>query len=363
VTTVKTRPSSDAKLDMEPSRYRTEPGYTKRDLDDLDTLNRTQGLTKQLTNDFDFTLALEWGEAWSKAREGTTSRYRLIKDGVVIGLFQGLVRRNYFYSYMTAGATSGHGLAIVTDDLKRDSAIFLKDILMKESALSNFSIFAQCPIELPRLTAQQKYTFYIDLTKPLEQITGSMDKSARWAIRKARNNQVRVEVSESKDELRDAYEMVSAVSRRRDFLIPRFTWIAGIRDEFGESADCVAVLASFNGELVSAAYFLGYKGKINWLFSGSTPMGYKMQAGSLVQLKLIEWAKSSGYRVYDMGGTDPNDPQKAGIHAFKSGFGGGLASYFLVEKKTWLHPTALKLYTMYRKLDEYTNRLRRTQTP
>jgi hypothetical protein len=362
VTAVKTRPSSDARPDTQTSRYRTELGYTKRDLDYLDSLHRTQGLTKQPANEPDFPLALEWGEAWSKAREGTFSRYRLVKDGGVIGLFQGLVRRNYFYSYMTAGATSGYGLAIVTDDLERDSAIFLKDILMKQNALSNFSIFAKCPIKLPGLTIKQKYTFYIDLTKPLEQITDSMDKSTRWAIRKARNNQVRVEISAGRDALRDAYEMVSAVSRRRDFLIPRFTWIATVRGEFGESADCVAVLASFNGELVSAAYFLGYKGKINWLFSGSTPTGYKMQAGSLVQMKIIEWAKSSGYKVYDMGGTDLYDPQKAGIHAFKSGFGGSLASNFLVEKKTWLHPTALKLYAIYRKFDGYKNRLKRTQT-
>jgi lipid II:glycine glycyltransferase (peptidoglycan interpeptide bridge formation enzyme) len=252
---------------------------------------------------------------------------------------------------MTAGNMSGNGLAIVTDDLNKHSEIFLREILTREKRLSNYSIFSRCAPALPGVIVKQNHTFHLDLTKPLEETLLSMRKSTRWAIRKAQKNDVEIDVLNSMRALRETYAITAAGSRREGFLIPRLKWLENIHHQFSNCGDSVSVLASYKGDLVSAAYFLGYDGKINWMLGGSTSAGNEIQAGSLVQMKIIEWAKALGYRVYDMGGTVPDDSAYGGIHYFKSGFGGRLVSNVVLERKTLFKPLVLKLYTVYRRME------------
>jgi hypothetical protein len=53
-------------------------------------------------------------------------------------------------------------------------------------------------------------------------------------------------------------------------------------------------------------------------------------------MRIIEWGKDHGHVVYDMGGTDPSDG--AGVHTFKSGFGGKLTSNIHIERNAWHLP-------------------------
>jgi lipid II:glycine glycyltransferase (peptidoglycan interpeptide bridge formation enzyme) len=177
-----------------------------------------------------------------------------------------------------------------------------------------------------------------------------MRKNTRWAIEKAQKNHVNIDVLHSTRALRQTYELVAANSRQKGFLIPSLKWLENIHDQFSNCGDSVSVLASSEGNLLSAAYFLGYDGKINWIMAGSTSAGNRKQAGSLVQMRIIEWAKTLGYGIYDMGGTDPSKPIYAGIHAFKSGFGGELVSNVRLTKKSLFQPLVVKLYTIYRRL-------------
>lgn len=327
--------------------YTIENGYDKKHLETFMVPWHAQEASRERYRKFDFTLTTEWGDAWSDAGEGSTCKYRLVRDGRVTGVFQGLIRSKYFYSYMRAGSTSGNGLAIVTDDPERDSGIFLREILCREKRLSDYSIYAECAPLLAGVTVKPHHTFHIDLTKSLEEIFLSMHKNTRRDIRKARKRHVEVEVSRSTIALKETYALTASVSVEKGFLLPRLKWLECIHKQFSNCGDSISVLASCNGQLVSAGYFLGYDRKMNWIIGGSTSTGYKTDAGTLVQAKIIEWAKAIGYTVYDMGGTNPSDPTYAGIHAFKSNFGGKLVSNDLLRKKTLVGPLVSKLYTSY----------------
>lgn len=331
------------------SSYTVEANYDRKELDSVMDLWHAQRPPGEQHRSFDFTLATEWGEAWSNAEEGSTCRYRLLRDGKVAGVFQGLIRTKYFYSYMTAGLTGANGLAIISDQLSKDSEIFLREILNRERRLSNYSIFANLAPTLPGVIVAQSHTFHIDLTKPLDQIRLSMRKGTRWAIEKAQKNDVNIDVLHSTRALRQTYELVAANSRQKGFLIPSLNWLENLHDQFSNCGDSVSVLASSEGNLLSAAYFLGFDGKMNWIMAGSTSAGNRKQAGNLVQMRIIEWAKTHGYGIYNMGGTNPSEPIYAGIHAFKSGFGGELVSNVCLRKKSLFQPLVLKLYAIYRR--------------
>jgi hypothetical protein len=117
------------------SLHTVEANYDTKDLKSIMDLWHAQRRPGEQHRSFDFTLATEWGEAWSNAEEGSTCRYRLLTDGKVTGVFQGLIRRKSFYSYMTAGLTGANGLSIISDHLSKDSEIFLRETLNRERAL------------------------------------------------------------------------------------------------------------------------------------------------------------------------------------------------------------------------------------
>jgi len=298
---------------------------------------------KGLFYSFDFPLTIEWGDAGRVQKyAGEPLRYVLLDGKRPIGLFQGIVKRKFFISTLESGSTSGNGAIVYPTYGKAALKFFISDIIKKEN-FSSASIFIPEYVEIPSFSARKNYTYYIDLTKPLEKIMSNMKKQCRWAIRKAEKNNVKVEISDRDDVLEEAYCLVSETAKAKNIGIAPFKWIKELHKNFKTSGHSISAIASHDGESVAAGYFLCYDKKINWFFGGSKPYGDKLQAGNLVQMKVIEWGKNHGYRIYDMGGTHPYDSHYAKIDKFKSSFGGSLVTNYVLYKEKFYFPVIMRI--------------------
>jgi hypothetical protein len=291
----------------------------------------------------DFPLTIEWGEAGrvQKYARGPL-RYVLFDGEKPIGLFQGSVNKKFFISTLAAGSTSGNGMIIYPTYGPVTLAFFVYAVLEKEK-FSSASIFVPNYVKVPGLSVKKNYTYHIDLTEPMENIVSKMTKECRWAIRKAEKSLVQVEISDSDDLLEEAYSIVSHTANAKNVGIPSFRWILELHARFKACGHSVSAVARHCREPVSAGYFLGYDEKLNWFIGGSTSKGYKLQAGNLVQMKVVEWAKNHGYRIYDVGGTHPIDPRYVKIHKFKSSFGGCLVTNYVLYRDQFYMPFLLRV--------------------
>ena len=282
---------------------------------------------------FDFTLTTFWGEAAERAGLATPRRYIFFKDGNLVGLFQGLVRKIIFYKGLRAGSTSGNGLAVLSNVSMKELRLFLQKVL-KQERCSSFSVFTPGSKGIQGFSKRANYTFYIQLDHSLDKIWRLMKKKTRNRVRKAEKLGVIVDFSISTESLVKAYRVISSTLEERQVSSPSRRWNAKLHECF-QGQGCESVIASArigDDDVVSAAHLIGFDNKLVLWQAGSTKKGYKANAGSLVQAKIIEWAKGHGYLIYDMGGTNPHVNVYAGIHRFKSGFGGDLFINTVLER-------------------------------
>lgn len=330
-------------------RYCITYGYDQKDVVNFMKVFHEYDSKTGSFRPFDFTLTTFWGEAAENAGYASTRKYGLWENGNLIGLFQGLIRKKLFYKSLVAGSTSGNGIAMVPDFSSGMIRLFLLKILKREKP-SAFSIFSPISLNLSSFSERANYTLYINLDLGVEEIFQNMRKKTRNRVKKARKSGVTVDFSNSIKDLREAYNVIYSTSTLRS--IPALPWryIVKLHDCFqGNGCKSMVALGYVQGETVlSAAHLIGFDKKLVLWQAGSTEKGYKLNVGSLLQAEVIEHSKNLGYLIYDMGGTDPKNPIYAGIHRFKSGFGGSLIANIVIQKNAFYIPFVLRAYNLFK---------------
>ena len=315
--------------------FSLKSGYGESDVVDFMKVLHEYDFQTGFFQPFDFTLTTSWGEAAEKAKLASPRRYILLEGENIVGLFQGLVYRKFFYKSMRAGSTSGNGIRLHPQISISTTRFFVNKILDQER-LDSFSMFAPNGLGMSVFTEKPNYTLQIrlDMDMDMDKILLKMGKKTRNRVRKAKKLGVLVSFSRSNSALKEAYHVISLASSLRSFSIPSWHYTTKLHECF-HNGGCESIIALSYGKsdtATSVAHLIGFDKKLVLWQAGSTEEGYKSNAGSLIQAKAVEWAKEHGYLIYDMGGTDPYDPVYAGIHMFKSGFGGNLVTNKLVEK-------------------------------
>lgn len=338
-------------------RYSIEYGYDQKVVTDFMKAVHESDSRIGRFRPFDFTLTTSWGEAAEKAGFASSHRYVMLENQNPIGLFQGIVRKKLFYKGLVAGSTSGNGIAMLPDFSLETARPFLLEVLKRERP-SVFSIFLPVSVDLPSFSEKANYTLYVDLKLEVEKIYENMGKKTRNRVKKARKDGITVDFSSSIKDLREAYSVISSTSALRS--IPELPWryIEKLHECFqNNGCESMVALGYADGDTaLSAAHLIGFDKKMVLWHAGSTDKGYKLNVGSLVQAEVIEHSKNSGYLVYDMGGTEPDDPGYAGIHMFKSGFGGSLISNVVVQKSAFYMPYAIKAFNLFKRQNRGSNK-------
>lgn len=329
--------------------YRIECGYDEALVAYFMKLLHERDSVEGRFRPFDFTLTTFWGDAAEKADTATPHRYVLLRNGDPIGLFQGLIDKTLFYRDLHAGSTSGNCIILLPGFSQETMRNFFVKVVAQ---LKVQGVFAFVPVSLgiPGFSERRNYTFYVDLSLNLDDIFRNMDKKTRNRVRKAEKTGVAVRFSNSLKGLETSYQLINLTSSQKSLFGPTWRYTTELHQCFQGHGRESFVALSYAGDekVVSVAHLLGFDRKLVLWQVGSTEQGYKLNAGSLVQAQIISWAKDRGYLIYDMGGTNPYISLYAGIHRFKSGFGGELITNLVLEKTPFYVP----LYRRFRKLSE-----------
>jgi hypothetical protein len=332
-------------------QFSVRPDYDENDVNDFIQLFHKLSETSEF-KPFDFTLTTFWGEAAVRAGFASRRTYTLLENGNPIGLFQGLVQRKFVYKKVRAGSTSGNGIAVLPGYSENVMQFFLSRILKSEK-FSDVVVFAPPSLSVPNFLEKRNYTFYVRLELEFDEIFRGMDRKTRNRVRKAEKEGVRVEFADSMEALRKAYDVINMASDENAYSVPPWSYTVQLHECF-KQRNCRSVVALGFGKgsekVISAAHLISFDKKLVLWQAGSTEEGYGLNAGSLVQAQIIKWGKDNGDLIYDMGGTNPVENMYAGIHRFKSGFGGRLVTNKLLRKSAFYVPAATRIYRTLRKI-------------
>jgi lipid II:glycine glycyltransferase (peptidoglycan interpeptide bridge formation enzyme) len=166
-------------------------------------------------------------------------------------------------------------------------------------------------------------TALIDLSHPLEDVRRGLRPTWRRNLVLAERNTFTIRQGTS-DELFEAVGKlyVEGLRRRRLTAVVSLAQLKKIQKDLPESQKMRVLLCEYQGEPVSGVAVPCLGNTAQAFLSGTADRGLKLRGSYLLQWRLLEWLKESGYRWYDLDGLDQD--VNSGDNQFKLGFAGKL---------------------------------------
>ncbi|MDP3990930.1 MAG: peptidoglycan bridge formation glycyltransferase FemA/FemB family protein, partial [Candidatus Nealsonbacteria bacterium] len=165
-----------------------------------------------------------------------------------------------------------------------------------------------------------KCTIKIGLKNDLDKIFANFKKNTRWEIRNGEKSGVKVKSGENESDLKDFYSLYSE-AMGRDRLA--YDYFKNLWENFKK--DILVLVASHQGQKLSAAFIPFFNKKCWYLFGGSTKKQSTRNSSQVLQWEAIVRAKKRGAEVYDLQGiscAEPKSSHDKGVLQFKEGFSG-----------------------------------------
>lgn len=203
----------------------------------------------------------------------------------------------------------------------------------------------------------------IDLNKSFEEIRSGFSDSTRHNISWVERKGLEVKISSDPDQIDLFSKLLKETSERQKFHLHRQeNYYKQQYQTFLEKGLAKLFLTyepkELGTDVLAASIVVNFGDTVTYLHAASSSKNPKLRAPYLMQWKIIENAKLSGFTNYDFWGVsstdDPKDPW-AGVSAFKSSFGGEKVSYsppydLILSPKYYLIATSEKLRKLIRKI-------------
>lgn len=164
-----------------------------------------------------------------------------------------------------------------------------------------------------------KPTLIINLSLGVDEVWKGFQGRARNMIRKAEKNGVVVQRKDAdENDIKQYYSMLDATFKKQGIRTPHsYSLFKNMHHYLTPKNWLQYFCAEYEGQIVAAAIFITYGGRMMYLSGTSTTAGAKLAANNLIQWEAIKFASENGITEYDMGGTG-----NLAIDKFKKSFGG-----------------------------------------
>lgn len=228
----------------------------------------------------------------------------------------------------------------------------------KQQALLTDLGFRQAPVY-----TQPQASLLLDLTKSLEELRSNLSDSTRYNVGWVERKGVRVKISEDESDIALFNKLLTETASRHNFNLYRNKdYYKEQYLAFNDSNKAKLFLTYEPSELgsdcLAAAVVIYFGDTATYLHAASSSKNPKLRAPYLMQWKIIEDAKNTGYKKYDFWGVakdnNPKDPW-AGVTEFKRSFGGEKIYYqkpydLLIKKSYYLESLLERTRVFSRKL-------------
>ncbi len=223
---------------------------------------------------------------------------------------------------------------------------------------------------------QYRWSFYLDITKPLPEIMKQMDKRCRRSLRKAENYPL-VTKEVNNENIKDFKKIMEHTCTRHRCFDRTLEYYQKIKDVFKDKASLLIIyldkekyLSNFKDDKLydkiksekenfiplSAGVFIYDKYYMHYVYGGTYQEYMPLMAQYKLQFDMINYAKTKKLPIYDFGGISGNfvlGSKDYGVYEFKRGFSGNVIEYIgefdlIINKKFYM--LYHLMYNVYRNL-------------
>lgn len=178
-------------------------------------------------------------------------------------------------------------------------------------------------------------TLLVDLRQSEDALWKNLKKTARKAIRYARERGVVVRQISSLEDLRAYYDFACKCAARYDKQMYGFVDYETMWRHFRRHAIFETFVAEKDGEPLAGLSVWGYNGIVSEVGSFQSDRSFreKLYGSDLIKWEVLHWCSKQGYRTFDLAGVnpEPRTQKERGIRQFKEKWGGQYQPYCIVS--------------------------------
>jgi len=200
-------------------------------------------------------------------------------------------------------------------------------------------------------TFEDHLNYWIDLTRPLDELWSALRSNAQRNVRKARKMGVEIEHVTHAGRVPQVYTLLQQVYRRLQVPLADGSFFQASFDLLYPRGMIEILVARAQGIDIGALMLLLYKDVIIYWYTGALRAYSAYRAADLLAWYMIEWGQQHGFRLLDFGGAGKPD-EEYGVRDFKAKFGGELVNLgrnvcvhapLTLQLSKWLYAGARKL--------------------
>ncbi|MBC8526422.1 MAG: peptidoglycan bridge formation glycyltransferase FemA/FemB family protein [Candidatus Cloacimonetes bacterium] len=323
------------------------------------------------TNECPLIQSIEWGEfkrisGWIPLRIGVFENDKIIAGISILKRKIPFTGKSLFYA-PRGPVLNFHNEEVfsllmlkIKEIAKLHNAIALKidpEILETDTAAKE--ILEKYDFHFANKQIQPRATFFLDLTKNLDDLLVSFEPKTRYNIRLSHKKGVNVKELSSQKGAQIFYDIYIETAKRDAFIIHNFDYYKRIVELMAEKRMVHIFIAYYQKMPIASIYVFTFGQKVWYVYGCSSNEYRNVMPNHALHWEVIKWAKQNDYKTYDLWGIPASPHPKHplyGVYKFKKGFNGKLKKfvgmYDLVLQPFWynLMNRGIKTYVSIRSL-------------
>lgn len=286
-----------------------------------------------------------WG--WGKAVEtyGHDRWYLAVKDdGEIVGALPLFYVQSRLFGSKLVSPPFGERGSLVVGETNSDTAMELllerTKELSEKLAVDFVSLRGGTVPERNGFEQRNRFvTFHVPVSDGRDTVWDGIKSSRQRQITQAAESELRHDIGESIEDLREYYRLYLASMRGHGSPPHSFEFFRTLWESLSEDGHLRLEMLRKDGSLVNAIINLSL-GSTVYQWGVVNDYEYRdLNGGSLLVWKSLEWANDAGYDTYEFGRTR----EGSGVYTFKKSFGGEKQwyddlHYFPGESRSLPHP-------------------------
>jgi peptidoglycan pentaglycine glycine transferase (the first glycine) len=177
---------------------------------------------------------------------------------------------------------------------------------------------------------QPRTTYFLDLTKGLDELLMSFEEKTRYNIRLAEKKGVKVREDSTQGGIEVFYKIYRETSKRDVFLIHPQSYYMKLKECLIDRGLANVFIAEYQGIPVASLFAFRFGDRVWYMYGASINDYRNVMPNHALHWHLIKWAKEKGLKVYDLWGIPSSPDEKHplyGVYRFKKGFNGAVRAW------------------------------------
>ncbi len=256
---------------------------------------------------------------------------KFLADNEVVGFIAGLIRpfRNssrrqlFFYS----GPACADKEPALFDEFRKALLDYAKANGFQRLTMHSYDVSFYFKSSLKNFITRDRAEFYFDLSVDFQDFESQIERDTRRRIRKAKKNGLEFDSGYS-DELLDRLLLLMKstfdIRLSKDYenynMFSMQFFDRRVMRKLLDSRIATLYYVRFGNEIVSMQFVLTVNQRSYGIYMGTSTLGYKLAAPSLLFYQIAYNCKQNGVYIYNIGGVPPGEKNK-GIREFKENLG------------------------------------------